>query len=741
VNYLEGITGYDFLSNLPDDIEGIIESDDSSNLILPLESASLLAVPEASFSPSDSTISSGIFAGFNPSIRHDCLVGVPTQVVSFSNSTLDSTLKISLNQGSLNDSASSEISRSEISSIQRGQEQVSTLQISTLENGTIQDRAVEFSVSQNGTFQVDAFKTNFHQVASTQVNTTKIPLTSSITLQQFLSSHNFDLQNKTVPLWTEFLQSPTPFNLKVEITDLPTGQLAEGTITGYDTTGRPNSGTLTLDINGNNQGWFIDTTPGDNSEFDKQLTSTAYQATNSPATGKYDLLTVILHELGHIQGIIKGNSAFDANVKNNTFIGNGFTATLTPDGSHLDNTLYPYDLLNTSLKPGIRKLPSQLDLAIINQLYSNTVGQSPTHQNPNAALTAGALFAIENGDFTSTAGWNLQGGTTISNGAATLTETSQKLAQLTQDLIIPTGAKRLQFTIKDNHLVLGDSSKTASDAFEVALLGTNYKPLAGTSQGLSNTDSLLNIQANGTTYKSNKVTITSLSPTSQIVSIDITDIAPETQATLYFNLLGFGAKESTVTIDDIKLFSADQPIANPDNIVTNQNTPIAVNPILNDNNIIGIQIIDRPTHGTLSQNPTGQIIYQPTGTYIGTDRYACAKGDRFTYIGYNSEGSISNQGKVSITINNVPPVIENITIPTSIKEGQPIQPTATAKDKGSSDNLTYSWNFGDGTIVKGQQISHTFADNGIYQAILTVTDKDGGATEKVIEIKVDNLAP
>jgi hypothetical protein len=63
-------------------------------------------------------------------------------------------------------------------------------------------------------------------------------------------------------------------------------------LTGYDTNGRPNSGTLTLDINGNNQGWFIDTTPGDNSEFDKQLTETAYQATNSPATGKYDLLTV-----------------------------------------------------------------------------------------------------------------------------------------------------------------------------------------------------------------------------------------------------------------------------------------------------------------------------------------------------------------------------------------------------------------------------------------------------------------
>jgi PKD domain len=484
----------------------------------------------------------------------------------------------------------------EISSLETGFTQVGSTQVGSTQVGSSKISLPQDGVSQNCTTEICSNKTlivnsgiaqiNFlqansfpHLSATTKFSFPEISLPSSITLQQFLSSHNFNLQNKTVPSWTEFLQSPTPFNLKVEITDLPTGQLAEATINGYDTNNRPNSGTLTLDINGNNQGWFIDTTPGDNSEFDKQLTNTAYQATNSPATGKYDLLTVILHELGHLQGIIKGNSAFDANVKNNIFIGNGFTATLTPDGSHLDNTLHPYDLLNTSLKPGIRKLPSQLDLAIINQLYSNAVGQSPTQQNPNAALTAGALFAVENGDFTSTTGWNLQGGTTISNGAATLTETSQKLAQLTQDLIIPAGTKRLQFTIKDNHLVLGDSSKTANDAFEVALLGTNYTPLAGTSQGLNNTDSLLNIQANGTTYKSNKVAINQLSSTSQIVLIDLTDIAPDTTAT--------------------------------------------------DNN----------------------------------------------------------------------------------------------------ENLIYSWHLGDSDPINGQQITHTFTDNGTYNAILTVTDKDGGATE------------
>ncbi len=635
---------------------------------------------------------------------------------------------------------SSEISLKQVGSTQVSSTQVGSSEISLPQDGVPQNCTTEICsnktlIVNSGIAQINFLQANSfpHLSATTKFNFPEISLPSSITFQQFLSSHNFDLQNKTVPLWTEFLQSPTPFNLKVEITSLPTGQLAEGTITGYDSNGRPNSGTLTIDSTGNDQGWFIDTTPGDNSEFDQQLTNTAYRATTGEAASKYDLLTTILHELGHLQGIIQGNSNFDAHVKNGKYITDTITVQLTPDGSHLDSTLYPYDLLNTSLKPGIRKLPSHLDLAIINQLHSNPTSQSTTQQNPNAALTAGALYAIENGDFTTTTGWNLQGGTTISNGAATLSETSQKLAQLTQDLIIPARAKRLQFTIKDNLLVLGDSSKTANDAFEVALLGTNYKPLAGTSQGLSNTDSLLNIQANGTTYKSNKVTITPITATSQIVTIDLTEITPETQATLYFNLLGFGARTSTVTIDDIKIFSAEQPIANPDNIVTNQATPIIIDPTTNDSNVVSIQIIDRPTHGNLSQDQNGQIVYQPDATYVGTDR--------FTYIGFNNEGSISNQGIVEITVNNVPPSIESITVPPSIIEGEPIKLIAIATDNGNSENLTYSWNLGDGTIVQGQQISHTFTNNGIYQAILTVTDKDGGVTEKAIELKVENAAP
>jgi hypothetical protein len=92
--------------------------------------------------------------------------------------------------------------------------------------------------------------------------------------------------------------------------------------------------------------------------------------------------------------------------------------------------------------------------------------------------------------------------------------------------------------------------------------------LAGTT-GLSHTDSFLNLQANGTIHKSDRVT--NQSNNRQIVSIDLTGITSGTEANLYFNLLGFGDRSSTITIDDVKLFTdADPaPIATNDQITTN----------------------------------------------------------------------------------------------------------------------------------------------------------------------------
>jgi Bacterial Ig domain len=612
----------------------------------------------------------------------------PDRLLAFDSS------QIGIDQNSPAQIGSSQIGSSQIGSSQNSRSQVSTSQIGIPQIGESQTTVTKTGSKQIGSTQVAVTQFNPEQVSTTQVNSpqiqnsfinfpvsqfdplqstslsigriqidsSKVAFASSVSLQQLLSSNlpshelvSTYLQQFQSTLATDW-NLPTSFNLTFNITDFPTGQLAEGTITGYDTNNRPNSGTLTLDPDGNGLGWFIDTTPDDSIEFDQTLSTTAYRATTGAAASKYDLFTTILHELGHLNGIIRGNNAFDTHVQNingiPTFIDGGLTATLTPDGSHLDSTLYPYDLMNTSLKPGVRKLPSALDLAILNTIWSNKPTTSQ-QLSTTANLTAGALIGITNGDFTTPTTWNTAGATNILNGSATLTEQSQKLSQLTQAFIIPTGAKTLQFTIKDNHLIPGDTTKTANDAFEVALLDTNtYNPLAGTLQGLSNTDSLLNIQANGTIHKSDKVTITALGNNSSIVTIDLTQVTPTTQATLYFNLLGFGARTSTVTIDDVKLFTDTQPIpvTKNDTLTLNQNTPLTIDPTqltTNDTNVTQIQIINQPTHGTLTQTPDGKFTYQPVSNYVGNDS--------FTYLGFGSDGQISNLATVNLTVNNLPP--------------------------------------------------------------------------------------
>ncbi|MEH2248103.1 hypothetical protein [Nostoc sp.] len=54
-----------------------------------------------------------------------------------------------------------------------------------------------------------------------------------------------------------------------------------------------------------------------------------------------------------------GYSEFDHHIQtvngSKVFISDNFSATLTNDGSHLDSKLYPFDLMNTSLSPGVRK--------------------------------------------------------------------------------------------------------------------------------------------------------------------------------------------------------------------------------------------------------------------------------------------------------------------------------------------------------------------------------------------------
>ena len=84
------------------------------------------------------------------------------------------------------------------------------------------------------------------------------------------------------------------------------------------------------------------------------------------------------------------------------------------DGEHLDKSAHPYDLLNTHLAPGMRKLPSELDVEILQAILAEESPLNPPTLGDldlappsiggqggqlEASLTSDPLLAIANGDF------------------------------------------------------------------------------------------------------------------------------------------------------------------------------------------------------------------------------------------------------------------------------------------------------------------------------------------------------
>ncbi|MGF1479362.1 MAG: FG-GAP-like repeat-containing protein [Cyanophyceae cyanobacterium] len=189
------------------------------------------------------------------------------------------------------------------------------------------------------------------------------------------NSHNLTesaierIGDAALDIWNELLNPQISLDIDYEIEDLPVGTLAEALVT-IDGEGELNGGTIIVDDNANGTGWFVDPTPEERSEFGRLTSQSALATVNSEAYGRYDLLTTVLHEIGHLAGFIGGYAEFDQYVRNAdsdpVFVGNDFTAPLTNDLSHIDAASVPNDLMNAALPPGTRQFPSPLNAQILN---------------------------------------------------------------------------------------------------------------------------------------------------------------------------------------------------------------------------------------------------------------------------------------------------------------------------------------------------------------------------------------
>ncbi len=80
-------------------------------------------------------------------------------------------------------------------------------------------------------------------------------------------------------------------SVEVRIADLEGARLGEALGT-----------TITMDINAAGYGWYVDATPGPSEELDDSTARGLVANRSGPVADRMDLLTVVLHELGHVLG-------------------------------------------------------------------------------------------------------------------------------------------------------------------------------------------------------------------------------------------------------------------------------------------------------------------------------------------------------------------------------------------------------------------------------------------------------
>lgn len=133
--------------------------------------------------------------------------------------------------------------------------------------------------------------------------------------------------------------------------------------------------------------------------------------------------------------------------------------------------------------------------------------------------------------------------------------------------------------------------------------------------------------------------------------------------------------------------------------------------------------------------------FDPSGTTGDTALFTFPEdGSPVVAVRVTDDDGAQSVATLNVAVANAPPAVD-AGPDQSGPEGDLFSFAGTFSDPGTLDTHTFLWDFGDGSTATTLAPSHTYTDDGVYTATLTVTDDDGGVGSDTLTMTVGDVAP
>ncbi|MEG0343447.1 MAG: tandem-95 repeat protein, partial [Acinetobacter sp.] len=227
---------------------------------------------------------------------------------------------------------------------------------------------------------------------------------------------------------------------------------------------------------------------------------------------------------------------------------------------------------------------------------------------------------------------------------------------------------------------------------------------------------------------------------SQTFFIDLDQALIGREVLLSFDLLGFAAADSSVTLSNIRLIA--EPLAMNDHYQLDEDTTVTGNVINNDllvgKTIENVVLVTTPQHGELMLKANGEFSYTPHANYFGTDQFS------YYFITEGTESKVATVILDIQSINDVPTFVQQPNW--EIIAGQPLildfdqyvldadqdQIQINITEQPTSGSITYDAQTGLYTYI----VDKDFEGADSFSLVLT----DGTATSTTYTFSINVLA-